>query len=100
MSAPVDHRKLYDGALNAMLPGVRDDEERDYRARLLLARDVATANIAKLTGHAQSLNLLVAEVAGAHAFASVSMDQLRRALEQCRRLMSCAAGAELLERGR
>ena len=100
MSAPIDHRKLYGGAIDAMLPGVRDDEERDLRARLLLARDVATQNVAKLSGHPQHLNLMIAETAGAFAFASVSAEHLQIAIAQCRRLMACAAGAELLERGR
>jgi hypothetical protein len=100
VSAPADHRQLYGGALDAMLPGIRDDTERDYRTRLLWARDIATDNVAKLSGHPQTLNLLIVEVAGAFAFSSVGTDHLRQAVEQCRRLMSCAAGAERLDCGR
>jgi len=98
MTAPFDHRRLYDRAINALLPECKDEDERDARARLLLARDVGTRNVATLSGQAQRINLLIVELAGAFAFASVTTECLQLAIEQCRRLMACSAGAMQLER--
>jgi hypothetical protein len=97
MNAPLDHRALYAGALDAVFPGCHDPEERDLRCRLLTARDVASANLADTHGHVQQINLLIVEAAGHFAFADADNARLRLVVEQCRRLMACAAGAELLE---
>jgi hypothetical protein len=96
MTAPLNHRALYAGALDAVFPGCRDPEERDLRCRLLTARDIASANLADTDGHVQQINLLIVEAAGHFAFARADNNRLRLVVEQCRRLMSCAAGAELL----
>ena len=96
MTVGLDHQALYSGALDVLLPECRDPVERDLRCRLMRARDVAQSNLANTDGHVQTLNLLIVETAGAFVFASVDAPTIKLAVEQCRRLMSAAAGAEEL----
>lgn len=98
MNAPAhiagsDHYSRYAVTLDALLPGISDAAEREIRCRLLAARDIATANLANLGGHAQQLNLMIAETAGVHALAPHAIETLKLALAQCRRLMGSSAGA-------
>ena len=97
MTAPLDHRALYAGALDALLPGCHDLEERDLRCRLLAARDIASANLADTSGHVLRINLLIAEAAGHFAFSPADTGLLKMVVHHCRKLMSCSASAEMME---
>jgi len=96
MTVAVDHSCLRRDALAILLPDCKSPEEQDLRNRLLVARDVATANLGEVYGHARHLNLMIVETAGAFVFAPASLDELRLAVRHCRNLIRCAAGAELL----
>lgn len=93
MNAPV---RLIADPLSVLKPDC-DPAEHDRRSRLMTARDIATANLSSLSGHARDLNLMIVETAGAFVFAPVTVDTLDLAVRHCRNLMRCAAGAELLE---
>jgi hypothetical protein len=94
MNAPAS--RFVADPLSVLMPDCTDPAERDLRERLMMARDIASANLSSLSGHAQTLNLLIVEVAGAFVFAPANIETLDLAVRQCRALMRAAAGAELL----
>lgn len=83
-----------------LMPGCTDPEERDLRSRLAQARETAAWNVDRLPdSHTLRLNIMIEEIARGFVFAPEPVVRLRLALEQCRRLMRAAGGAEELEGG-
>jgi hypothetical protein len=97
MNAPIG--KLAADPLSILKPDCTDPEERDLRERLLVARNIAHADLHRLAGPARDLMLALLETAGAWVFAPASVDDLRNALNFCRQLMRCVVLAEKLEDG-
>jgi hypothetical protein len=83
-------------ALSALKPDCTDPAERELRERLMVAREIATANLSAHEGDAQHLNLMIATTAQRWIFAPASIKQLELALQHCRKLMSAFASGELL----
>jgi hypothetical protein len=81
--------------LAVLLPGCHDPAERETRRRLMIARDIASANVTRLgPGHALTLNWLIVEAAAASVFVPATREELDEVVRYCRRLLLCARFAE------
>lgn len=97
MNAPATVAQLRADPISILKPDCTDPAERHLRERLMIARDVASADLHRISGHAQSLALMIVEVSGAWIFAPASIEDLQEALACCRALMRCVVLVERLE---
>ena len=97
MNAPV---VINSGRVEALMPGISDPEERELRERLLLARDTATASLARDWDKAVApLLVMLGEISGAFAFQHCSVDRLKQVRMVCLAIMRLVALVDELERG-
>jgi len=96
MNAPL---VINTGRIDALMPGISDPEEIDLRERLLLARDTATASLARDWDKAVApLLIMLSEISGAFAFQHCSVDRLKQARRVCLEIMRLIPVVDALER--
>ena len=92
MNAPVTIDRV-----GILMPECTDAEERELRERLLLARDIATRELARKWQHpAAPLLQVMSEIAGQWSLAVADVSQLKQARETCLELMRMIVRVEEL----
>jgi len=86
------------GRIAVLMPEVTDPVEIEVRERLLMARDIASRELARSWNETGApLLVLIAEIGGAWAFQNATINQLRHARQICLNLMQLIPAIEQLE---